>query len=91
MSFHPNNLYFDVTMADFCKQCLLEEFGFDAGDLAGITTPEEAADNRFAVVLCESCGAIQVAPDGTCVSFDCDKDGHETSTPIGEVEIGGGL
>lgn len=58
-------------MADFCKQCSLMNFGEDFGDLAGITKPEDQADNRYALVLCEGCGAIQVDVEGVCVSYDC--------------------
>lgn len=57
-------------MADFCKQCSIEIFGEDFGDLEGITTPEQQAEGKFCVVLCEGCGAIQVDVEGACIS-DC--------------------
>ena len=55
-------------MADYCKQCSMEHFGQDFDDLAGITSPEEEAKGRYAVVICEGCGSIQVDPSGTCIS-----------------------
>lgn len=58
-------------MADFCKQCSIVVFGEDFGDLAGITKPEDQAQDRYALVLCESCGATQVDVEGSCVSPDC--------------------
>jgi hypothetical protein len=58
-------------VADFCKQCSIDLFGEDTGDLRGITTPEAWAEGRAAVVICEGCGFIQVDPDGNCVSKDC--------------------
>lgn len=58
-------------MADFCKQCSITEFGEDFGDMANITTAEDEAQNRYALVLCEGCGAIQVDREGRCVSPDC--------------------
>ena len=60
-------------MADFCKQCSIELFGKDFGDLANITTSEQWEDEVVAVVLCEGCGVIQVDPEGRCVSPDCLK------------------
>lgn len=53
-------------MADFCKQCSIDHFGKDFGDLAGITPQEDWDAGKAMVVLCEGCGAIQVMPDGTC-------------------------
>lgn len=58
-------------MADFCKQCSIDHFGRDFGELAGITTPEGWQDGRAHIVICEGCGVIQVDPDGNCVSEDC--------------------
>jgi hypothetical protein len=66
-------------MADFCKQCSIELFDKDFRDLAGISTQAQTDDNRFALVLCEGCGFIQVDHEGRCVSHPnvCEKDGHE--------------
>jgi hypothetical protein len=57
-------------MADFCNQCAAT-LGFDHGDLDGITKPEDWEKGLAAVVLCEGCGAIQVDPQGNCISADC--------------------
>ncbi len=54
-------------MADFCKQCALDTFGEDIGDLAGISTPEHTASGMFPVVICEGCGPVQVDHTGTRV------------------------
>lgn len=64
-------------MADFCKQCSLEHFGHDFKDMAGLTTPEDVAIGMYAVVLCEGCGPVQVDEDGSCISEDCEKQGHK--------------
>ena len=60
-------------MADFCKQCSIEIFGTDFGDLAGISTPEDTANGMYAVVLCEDCGPCQVNHAGECISSNCLK------------------
>lgn len=56
-------------MADFCKQCSIELFGEDYGDMAGITTRPGVC----ARVLCEDCGMTLVDHTGTCVSAYCLK------------------
>jgi hypothetical protein len=53
-------------MADFCKQCSIETFGADYGDLKGLCKEDE-----LIVELCEGCGPIQVDHTGKCVSVDC--------------------
>jgi hypothetical protein len=63
-------------MADFCKQCSIDMFSKDFKELAGITSPESWADGKAAVVICESCGFIQVDPDGNCVTEDCECAGQ---------------
>lgn len=60
-------------MSDFCKQCSEEIFGKDFKEMAGITTSENQAEGKYAVVLCEDCGPVQVDVDGRCVSKDCRK------------------
>ena len=57
-------------MADFCKQCSIEHFGEDFGDLKGCTTKEDWAKGLAAIVICEGCGIIQVDPEGSCISDD---------------------
>lgn len=62
-------------MAEFCKQCSIDLFGEDFGDLAGLTS-EEQWNNGFAITtICEGCGLIQVDPEGNCVSNDCIEEG----------------
>lgn len=60
-------------MADFCRQCSIDIFGEDTGDMAGISTIESTNQQMFALVLCEDCGPCQVDHEGTCVSVDCLK------------------
>lgn len=64
-------------MADFCKQCSTVMFGYDYGELAGITPVEDWNEGRACVVICEGCGVIQVDPQGRCVSEDCMEKGHK--------------
>lgn len=58
-------------MADFCKQCSIDLFKEDYKELAGITTQEDWQNGKAVCVICESCGFIQVDPEGNCVSEDC--------------------
>lgn len=58
-------------MADFCMKCSIKMFGEDFGDLAKLSTEEDTKNNLFPIVLCESCGPIQVNHLGECVSPDC--------------------
>lgn len=58
-------------MAEFCRQCLLEDFGEDLGDLKGLSTEKDTKNNLYCVVICEGCGVIQVDHLGNCVSEDC--------------------
>lgn len=60
-------------MADFCKQCSLETFGEDFGDLQGLTRPIDTLFNLYALVLCEGCGATQVDHTGCCIHHGFDK------------------
>lgn len=60
-------------MADFCRKCSIKMFGEDYGELADITTYEDEEAGRYAVVLCESCGPIQVNHCGECISPDCEE------------------
>lgn len=70
-------------MADFCAQCS-EEMGFPAsGDLANITTELDWLQGLAAVVICESCGPIQVDPKGRCISKDCyENHGLKADVPL---------
>lgn len=58
-------------MADFCKECSIETFGEDFGDLVGVTPPEANDRKRWRITLCEGCGPIQVDHLGRCISDDC--------------------
>jgi hypothetical protein len=51
-------------MAEFCMQCSIENFGEDFGDMAGIGTPESDAQKLYPILLCESCGPVQVDSAG---------------------------
>lgn len=57
-------------MADFCKICSINIFGEDFGDMAGISTPEQTADERYLVALCEGCGPCFVDHKGICITHD---------------------
>jgi len=65
-------------MADYCKQCSIEIFGEDFGELAGLLTPDDDNKELAALALCEGCGVIQVSSDGSCVSSDCLAGGHRS-------------
>lgn len=67
-------------MADFCKQCSIETFGEDFGDLKGLSMPEHTAQGLYMTALCEGCGPIQVDHEGVCVSEDCIEKGHKDGT-----------
>lgn len=79
-------------MSDFCKQCSLDNFGKDFGDLANITTAKDIAQNKSAAVICEGCGPIQVDVDGTCLSENCYKKGKPGHGQVcqGEKDVGAG-
>ena len=53
-------------MADFCKACTASITGNDneRNDLSGISTAEDTANGMYPVVLCETCGVIQVNHEG---------------------------
>lgn len=58
-------------MADFCKQCSIENFGEDFGDLADLT---EGDDTCIVHVICEGCGFRCIVDyKGQCVSNLCLK------------------
>jgi hypothetical protein len=77
-------------MADFCKQCSIENFGEDYRDLAGITTQEDWEQGRACVVLCEGCGPIQVDPEGNCTGNCILKHPIRTNKAVEVARIGGG-
>ena len=51
-------------MADFCKQCSIDMWGRDTGDLSGLITEAEVKEGYGAVVICEGCGVIRVDHEG---------------------------
>jgi hypothetical protein len=55
-------------MSSFCKQCSIDVFGEDFGDMADLSTAEDTAKGLYAFALCEDCGYIQVDHTGSCVS-----------------------
>lgn len=64
-------------MADFCRQCSLDNFGEDYRELAGIGDGDLKPGYGYPAV-CEGCGFILVDKDGNCL--DCHlrrgKSGH---------------
>lgn len=60
-------------MADFCKVCSIEHFGQDFRELAGLSTPEDTASERYCYVICEGCGFVWVDHDGVVVHRDSDQ------------------
>lgn len=51
-------------MADFCKDCSIEIWGEDTGDLAGLSTEEMTKQGLYISALCEGCGPIIVDHTG---------------------------
>jgi hypothetical protein len=63
-------------MADFCKECSIELFGKDFGDLAKLLAESEYTATIGASALCEGCGDfISVDYEGNCRSTVCPKHG----------------
>lgn len=62
-------------MADLCRQCSIDTFGFDSGDLANLGPLEPGTGHS---VICEGCGFILVDESGNCILCDLhpDKPGH---------------
>jgi hypothetical protein len=57
-------------MAAFCKQCSIEMFGEDFGDLS--LSPDEVIPAGVGrIELCETCGWVRVSPDGECIDPTC--------------------
>jgi len=66
-------------MAEFCKQCSIENFGEDFGDFKGLSSIENTNKELGIVVICEGCGYIIVDHEGSCMSKDCLKHGQEVT------------
>lgn len=64
-------------MANFCKQCSIENFGKDFLDMHGCISEKEAAEGFGAVVICEGCGVTTVDHEGVCQG-GCARKDHGT-------------
>ena len=60
-------------MADFCKQCSIDTFGKDYGDMKNISTIADTRKRLYAATLCEDCGPTQVDHTGKCIAKYCSK------------------
>lgn len=60
-------------MADFCKQCSIDIFGEDFGDLKGIGDGTPLAPGMGWLALCEDCGDAIVDDEGVCIADNCAK------------------
>lgn len=58
-------------MADFCKQCSIELFDENFGELANLVTEAQFNEGKVAFVLCEGCGSTTVDHTGTCIFSGC--------------------
>ena len=67
-------------VADFCKQCSIENFGEDFGDLARLKGDETLKEGFGWCALCEGCGPTLVNNEGECVSPTCLKGHGKIST-----------
>ncbi|MDW9531939.1 hypothetical protein RWE87_13735 [Sinorhizobium meliloti] len=74
-------------MADFCRQCSIDTFGEDYRDMAGISKPEDTAQELYAQVICEGCGVTSVDHEGVCVSPAC-MEKHGVKQPVNPLFIG---
>jgi len=64
-------------MADLCKQCSIDIYGKDFGDLKGLGKGEELQKGNGWSCLCEGCGHTVVDDEGSCVSYFCELHGEE--------------
>jgi hypothetical protein len=60
-------------MASFCKQCSIDVFGKDFGDMKDLGPAGELAEDEGWLCLCEDCGLTIVSQDGTCINAGCFK------------------
>lgn len=59
-------------MADFCKQCSIDNFGEDFQELAHLIKPEQPLPAGMGIsALCEGCGLTFVDNDGRCIAPYC--------------------
>jgi hypothetical protein len=73
-------------MADFCRQCSIDIFGKDFGDMTNISTPEDTARDFYAKVLCEDCGLVQVDHEGNCITHGSKPEHGYTARPEPNTE-----
>lgn len=62
-------------MADFCKECSIELFGEDYGDLKGIGDGTPLEPGYGWTALCENCGPILVDDEGRRIDKKEKSDG----------------
>jgi len=75
-------------MADFCRQCSIEIFGEDCGDLKGLSAEQDTENGLYAGVLCEGCGPTLVNHIGVCINKDCLKGhGEKADTDLPHVPV----
>lgn len=60
-------------MADFCKQCSIDMWGEDTGDLANLGPVDTLKPGEGWQALCEGCGPTIVDNEGTCIAYYCDR------------------
>lgn len=60
-------------MADFCKQCSIENFNEDFEDLADLGEGMPLKENCGYLTVCEGCGPAIVDKSGTCIAVHCYK------------------
>ncbi len=68
-------------MADFCKQCSIEQFEQDYRELAGLCKPGEKAS-----VFCDGCGLVWVDHNGVCQGGSECQEGHKPAAKQDEDE-----
>ncbi len=70
----------ECPVADFCRQCALDNWGEDNGDLAYLNglAPTLLPGYGYSVI-CEGCGFILVNDAGECISEDCLERGHHVN------------
>jgi len=76
-------------MGDLCKQCSVDIFGEDFGDMKGIGGGGTLEEGEGWRALCEGCGPTVVDDEGRCVCPTCLKkhgaiNGHDHE-PEGQV------
>jgi len=78
-------------VAEFCKQCSIENFGVDHKEFAGLTTPKDWAEGYARTALCEGCGPIFVDPEGNCCGGCLLKHPRRTNEMVEVGRIGGNV